>query len=192
MKTDAIIRLADLPRVAKQLVADLDQRNIAVGHVLFIETGGRLIGEEIAKLIRCPASGVMSVRRGSVLKRLLKPLVNRLPTSLTHELRRIELKSGVHNRVTERNVSLPSPIPDFHGALLIVDDAVDTGHSLHAVVDFLRNAGYAGRQIVTAAITVTATDVFFRPDLHLFSHLITFPWSPGSPDATEYARLSRL
>lgn len=68
--------------------------------------------------------------------------------------------------------SFPAP------RVLVVDDAVDSGVTMKAVVDALRAEAPEAR-IVTAALTVTTPHPVFRPDVALFSDsvLLRFPWS---------------
>jgi hypoxanthine phosphoribosyltransferase len=191
MAEPTVVRLTDLPALAGRICDALSARGISVGHVVYIETGGRLIGVEIARQLDCASSPIFSTRRGSKVKRLLSPALGLLPTRVAHELRRLELGSGMHRTASDRQVSLPSPLPAFDGALLVVDDAVDTGHSIRSVVEFLSERGVAMSRITTAAVTVTGRTLVHAPDVQLYSHLITFPWSPGSPDDRRWRELVR-
>jgi hypothetical protein len=62
--------------------------------------------------------------------------------------------------------------------ILVVDDAVDTGATLRAVLDAIGRVAPAGVGVTTAAITVTTPDPIVRPDVALLDGwLCRFPWS---------------
>ncbi|MBC7799187.1 MAG: hypothetical protein H7Z10_01075, partial [Gemmatimonadaceae bacterium] len=63
-------------------------------------------------------------------------------------------------------------------AVLIVDDAVDSGATLAAVLAEVRRLAPPGARIETAAITVTTAAPIATPDHALFNRqLCRFPWS---------------
>lgn len=62
--------------------------------------------------------------------------------------------------------------------VLIVDDAVDSGATLKAVVDKFKTV-FPDKEIKTAAITVTGKKVMYYPDFCVYNNgtLIRTPWS---------------
>ena len=60
--------------------------------------------------------------------------------------------------------------------VLIVDDAVDSGATMLAVAEALREANPEA-EIRTAAITVTTPKPLITPDYSMYKDLIRFPWS---------------
>ena len=176
------LKLAEIPAVSRRLI---EQLPAPVDHVLYVEEGALLIGREIARQLGCGSSGVTARRKGQGFKKLVAPLIALLPQRITHVLRGLELRSGVHRKRSERHVHLPEPLPPS-ARILLVDDAVDTGHSLLAVVEFLADAGVSRENIVTAAITVTSPDLVYTPHVFVYSELMTFPWSAGSEEFGRY------
>lgn len=82
-------------------------------------------------------------------------------------------------RLPELSAGLRADLAAFpEPRVLIVDDAVDSGVTMKAVVDAVRAEAPRVR-IVTAALTVTTPHPVFRPDVALFrdSVLLRFPWS---------------
>ncbi len=112
----------------------------------------------------------------SLLKRLPYPALNlmRMAESLvlrlrTHKAREIP--------------ALPEPLLHAFAAVtsprvLIIDDAIDSGATMLAVVEAVRRAA-PGARITTAALTVTFPNPMIPPDvaLHRNGTLLRFPWS---------------
>lgn len=62
-------------------------------------------------------------------------------------------------------------------SVLLVDDAVDSGETMAAVIDFLKRAKPELR-IHTAVITTTMSDPLTPPEFTLYHEtLVRFPWS---------------
>ncbi len=181
------IRLAELPQEVERLAGHIREAGYAVSHVFYIECAGRWLGEELARRLGCSCSGVIAARKGNRLKQSLAPVLSLLPMSVAHELRRLELASGFHAATPQRGVSFSSapPAPGA-GHMAVIDDAVDSGHSMLAVLDFLERHGFPRNQIVTVALTVTGKSPVYRPMVALYDRLLTLPWSPGSQDWQAY------
>ncbi len=104
-------------------------------------------------------------------------IIRLLPRAVRDRLRIIE-----DERLRKRppaalpEVDIPPQTPAARD-ILVVDDAVDSGTTMLAVVAALRRAVPAAR-IHTAAITVTTPDPLIRPDTALYTDtLIRFPWA---------------
>lgn len=120
---------------------------------------------------------------------LLRTLLGSLPRPLVDVLRRLEhrlLTAGrlQHGRnrevdrveaaaIADHLVMLPRP-----ARILVVDDAVDSGTTLAAVLRVLWDIAPAGSEIRSAVITQTTESPSVRPDYVLFrGRLCRFPWS---------------
>ena len=158
-------------------------------HVLYVERVGLFPGAEIAKYFDCPISGIAASRSGTSVKSRLKIVLRYLPRPMTHFLRNLEIKSNMHGIKKERNVYVENEMPPKDKKLLVVDDAIDTGNSLKAVVDFLIEWGYAPNNIRKAVITTTEENPIYSADISLFERCFAFPWSY---DSREYNAAWRL
>jgi len=87
--------------------------------------------------------------------------------------RRQEVDPGESATIATEFAALAAP-----PRILVVDDAVDSGVTLAAVLALLRDIAPPGSDIRTAAITQTLENPVARPDFVLFrSVLCRFPWS---------------
>lgn len=181
----------DLLKVySRQLAEKIEQGEYIPDHVLFIERAGLLIGNEIAEYFNCPLSGIATKRSGGAAKSRIKVLLRFLPRFLTHLLRRIEIHSSVHEINSERKIVVEYPLPPKDKRIILVDDAIDTGHSIQAVLDYLLQQGYLRNQIKIAVMTTTGKHPICRADFSLFDEVIcAFPWSYDSRQFDEAWRL---
>jgi len=148
------------------------------------------VPDEIASFFDCTMSGIYSSRSGHSLKSKAKIILRYLPRAVTHLLRDIEFKSKVHTIKSERSVYIESQLPPKGKNILLVDDAIDTGYSLKAVLDFLIAKGYRRGHIKTAVLTTTQNNVICKADISLFDRVsFAFPWSY---DSKEYDRTWKL
>lgn len=190
------ISLSILGGISLDLAKKVERSGYEPEHVLYVERVGLFPAYEIAKYFGCTISGIQSSRSGTSLKSRLKTVLRFLPRGLTHFLRQFELNSNIHAVKTERNVSIEGPFPPRKKALLIVDDAVDTGFSLKAVYDFIMDRGYEASEIRSAVLTTTQKNPAWKPDISLFEQtVLAFPWSYDSREYEacwrEYHRLKQ-
>jgi len=159
-------------------------------HILYIERAGLFIAHEVASYFSCPLSGIYANRTGTNIKSKIKFILRYLPRYITHLFRQIELGSNMHVLKRGRNVYMEEKLPSKDLKVLLVDDAVDTGFSLNAVLESLEIHGYAKGQMKTAALTTTQKNPISRPDVSLFEQTtLAFPWSY---DSREYKDAWRL
>ena len=144
--------------------------------VLGIETGGRYVAESMHAAV--PHCYVRLQRGPTPRKSRLRGLLARLPRPVADALRLAE--------AWLRGLRRPEPV-EFRGELprelqgkrrvLIVDDAVDSGATMHAVREAVCRA-CPEAQVECAAIAVTTRRPLVVPDKYLYSNvLIRFPWS---------------
>ncbi len=153
--------------------------------IVFIAKAGFPIAKVIAEECGAPMIGVRAVRKGSLLKKILSPILRLLPEKLLFFLRRTELKSGVHSRNSQRNVSFLGERQDIEASrVLIVDDSADTGHSFCAVKELI------AQRFPQATIRIAALNVWQSSE-----ELITVDYSiyrdtalktPMSADSAEH------
>ncbi len=115
----------------------------------------------------------------SHLKRKFGRVVRFLPLCIRDCLRIWDAKRLIKQGGDINNIKvvLP-PLPESVRCLLIVDDAVDSGTSLAAVVTAVRKT-YPSIIIRSAVITVTGDNPLYMPDYYLYndSILVRMPWS---------------
>lgn len=146
------------------------------GFVVGIESGGRYVAERILPDV---PHGYIALRRPSTdgKKGFVAWALSRLPRRVCDALRVMEARLLEMKRPSPRRFK--GELPDglkLSRNILIIDDAVDSGATMQAVYDAVREAcPYAG--VRTAAITVTTRHPLIVPDKSLFNQLIRFPWS---------------
>lgn len=159
-----------------------------------IRTGGLTVAERMARTIpeQLPVLPLTSRRAGTGAKsriKVLPSLLKRLPRPAVDGLRVAELKLLSRRRrrsVPEQYVdpeeaeaircylaNLPS-----EATIVVVDDAVDSGVTMAAVLRLLRSTCRADIAIRSAAITVTLANPLVEPDYALYRGILCrFPWS---------------
>lgn len=111
---------------------------------------------------------------------LLFSVIKRLPLGCRNMLRIAEarfLRSRSRSTVVALAPKATSAISQAK-RVLVVDDAVDSGTTLKAVLDAISNI--PGKRVVaTAAVTVTTSKPVVMPDFCLYNNstLIRFPWA---------------
>jgi len=180
------IGLSKLTEYSLMLAEKVRESGYVPEHVLYVERVGLFAGHEIANHFNCGISGICSSRSGTSIKSTAKLFLRYLPRPMTHLLRNFEFKSNVHGVKKERNVTIESEFPPKEKKILVVDDAIDTGHSIKAVIDFLITHGYERGKLRTAVITTTQENPVWSPDISLFEQItFAFPWSYDSREYNE-------
>ncbi len=186
----ADVDLIQLKMMSVELAKQVQQNGYEPEHILYVERAGLLIGYEMARFFNCSISGIHSKRSGGALKSKVKIILRYLPGFVTHLLRRLELKSNIHEIKKDRNVYCEKDLPPTDKKILIVDDAIDTGYSLVAVLEFLEKHGCRKEMLKTGVLTTTGTKQVIRSDFSLFDQIIcAFPWSY---DSREYSKTQKL
>ena len=184
------IGLSKLTEYSLMLAEKVSESGYVPEHVLYVERVGLFPGHEIANHFNCGISGIHSSRSGTSIKSTAKSFLRYLPRPVTHLLRNFEFKSNVHGVKKERNVTIESEFPPIEKRVLVVDDAIDTGYSMKAVVDFLIENGYAEDKITTAVLITTQENPLWKANISLFNQTsFSFPWSY---DSREYKKTWKL
>ena len=160
-----------------------------------IRTGGFVVAQAITDGADLSNVGVLPItkRRASTAAKSGNPwvgrILRRLPYAVTDRIRSVEHHLLTRPGKPAKPASIWEPDPTEAAALvdelrrrpasrvLIVDDAVDTGATLKAVVAFVA-ASAPQASVTTAALVVTAADPVIRPDIVLYREILCrFPWS---------------
>lgn len=162
--------------------------------ILGIESGGRFVAERLFTTVphcytrlRRPSTD----RREGMMERGMKSVLRFTPRWICDFLRRMEARHLMKStaglslspeeteKCLERNAGRVN-IPDLSGfrRILVVDDAVDSGVTLAAVMRRVR-AEVPDAEIRSAVVTVTTSGPLFTPDYTIYNDniLIRFPWS---------------
>ncbi len=175
------VDLALLKKMSIDLSKKIEAKGYIPDHILYVERAGILVGYEMSKYFNRPVSGIISRRSGSSLKSKVKIILRMLPRFVTHFLRKLELKSSIHGINSNRRVVCRKPLPPKYKKILVVDDALDTGLSLEAVLSWLKSHGFASALIKTAVLTTTGEEPHIVADFSLLDKVIcAFPWSYDS------------
>lgn len=170
----------------KALCAELASKVVSDGFVpdtvLGIKSGGTKIAAEIfshmpsgSKLEECTPLRDASEKKKHLLGKVLKYM----PLKVLDCLRVIEARSLFSHK--RRNAIRAVDLPEGIGAgerILVVDDAVDSGATLEAVMAELKQR-FPAAKVKSAALTVTSSRPCIMPDYFLFHDevLLRFPWS---------------
>lgn len=161
--------------------------------VIGIRSGGFVIAEIMAKeAAHKPKLLAISRQRASTQTKNkikgLKNILRVLPYAITDKLRIIEHKRLNATPATEVKEFSPN-IDELaalcktlktleNGKILIVDDAVDSGATMKAVLEVVKAEACSSCTIKTAAVTVTTNQPLINPDYYLYHHVLCrFPWS---------------
>lgn len=167
-----------------ELQRKVEAAGFAPDLVLTIAKGGDYVGE----LMFCDVghASVKCARPSTRFKpEALKAALRLLPRSLCDRLRIIESRWRSRRRdALPRELHLsPDLAMRIRGArrVLVVDDAVDSGATLAAVMNAVRCVD-GERVVKAAALTVTMQHPLASPDFTIFNEnvLIRFPWSLDS------------
>jgi uncharacterized protein len=180
---------------AAQKLAIMVQHDFQPNIIVGVRSGGYVIAEEM--MVALPAEAILlpiTCRRPSTARksrfRRVKDVLQALPPMVTDRLRVME-----HIMLNERKPPQPRTdfVPDaeeiahlYHllrlrgdsAKVLVVDDSIDSGATIHTVVALLHSGLSAKAELKTAAITVTSSQPLVEPDYSLYRHVLCrFPWA---------------
>ena len=186
-KASPEIRLAELPALAGALADKVRAAGFQPEIILYVETGARLFANELAGILNVPLAPVWVKRGGHGMKKLLAPLVLRLPVGVRDGLRRLEERTGVQ-RVTRRAAVLAEGTILAGKRVLLVDDAADTGRTIRAARDLALAAGVREDGLRSAVIAATMAEGRASVNFYLRDRNHRMPWSADSEERAEAER----
>lgn len=156
--------------------------------VIYVAKGGYLIGKSIAEELDVPLIAVGAERKGNSLKEICVPILCMLPRNICNLLRRLEIKSNIHDENIERKVEFLDDIDVYKinniKKILIVDDSVDTGNSLKTVKKVVQSAFYSSEIRIAALNVMSQSKGNICVDYSIYEDVMLR--TPMSKDSREY------
>lgn len=182
------ISIQELPGLCNQIADRLNDLGFVPSTVLYIESGGWLIGQLLGLRFGCQTVGVQYRRRGHELRTSMGRFLRHLPAPVLTALRKLDLR--VLSLLPRDRRGLARISPDIQAPILIVDDVVDTGLTMSQIEEVIRAHGIYPELIRSAVIGVTRDSPSYSPDVRIFaSEICRFPWSNDSPELGQYLKL---
>lgn len=162
--------------------------------IVYVAKAGYLIARPMKNVFDVPLVGISATREGNSLKEIVGPLVSLLPNFVRNFLISMELKSNTHDRNTERKISFHQSFENIHQdsiqKIIVVDDSVDTGHSMKQVVDAISNK-MNHVQIKVAGLNVwDKSEDVIKTDFALYRNTVIK--TPMSKDSKEYKDFMKI
>lgn len=156
--------------------------------IVYVAKAGYLIGREMKDVFNVPLVGISATREGNALKEVVGPIVSRMPNFVRNILISLELKSDTHSKNTERQIHFHEGLDKLKSSniqnILVVDDSVDTGHSMKQVVDAIHSL-FGDVEIKIAGLNVwDKSRSIIDSDFALYKNTVIK--TPMSKDSKEY------
>lgn len=163
--------------------------------VIYISRGGYIIGRAMQAGFDVPLVGIGAVRKGNRVKEYLFPVLAVLPRKICNTMRRMEIRSRVHQRQADRQIRFHKELANIANPcaikkILLVDDSIDTGQSMQQVRE------HVARQFPSAEIRIfvlnemTSQQPVIRADYAIYRD--TAMRTPMSKDSREYYKFLKL
>lgn len=162
--------------------------------IVYVAKAGYLIGREMKDVFNVPLVGISATREGNALKEVVGPIVSRMPNFVRNILISLELKSDTHSKNAERQIHFHEGLEKMKSSniqsILVVDDSVDTGHSMKQVVDAIHSL-FGDVEIKIAGLNVwDKSRSIIDSDFALYKNTVIK--SPMSKDSKEYKDFMRI
>jgi hypoxanthine phosphoribosyltransferase len=170
--------------------------------VIFVASGGYLIGNELACYFQTPLLKICATRKAHLFKKILSPFLKVLHSKMKMALRKWEFQSDYHVVYAERIVSFDRDIwKKYRNSqkILVVDDSVDTGNTMRAVKEavsfFFINEDKKIKCVALNYFRKCLPDT--KPDFYLWADTsLSGPWSNDSKEnkffLAEYSKYVEL
>ena len=162
--------------------------------IVYVAKAGYLIGREMKNVFNVPLVGISATREGNDLKEVVGPFVSKLPNFVRNILISLELKSDTHSKNTERKIHYHEGLEKMKSqnikSILVVDDSVDTGHSMKQVVDAISSL-FGDVEIKIAGLNVwDKSRNIIDSDFALYKNTVIK--TPMSKDSKEYKDFMKI
>ena len=169
-----------------ELAKKIEKRGDVPDCLIGISMGGILPAQIISDYLNSPL----------ILIRVSRPLtsakkyfgLNKLPKSFKYLLRKMEMFLGLYRIMGRRTVSeIPGKLSP--GKYVIVDDSLDTGKTVCAVLKHLEARGICRENILIAVLTQIFDDAFPQADCFIHKNInFCFPWSRDSAEYNKFVK----
>lgn len=188
------LSMTELYKICRKWCRDI-QEEYSPHLVIYIARGGYIIGRAMEAGFRVPLLGIEARRSGRGVKEYCFPLLALLPRRICNSLRKKEIHSGVHKTRQTRHIEFHQEINHIHQPeaikkILVVDDSIDTGHSMKQVVDFVRQHFTKAEIRIFVLNEMTGQEPIIKADYTLFRN--TIMRTPMSSDSREYYKFLKL
>lgn len=162
--------------------------------IVYVAKAGYLIGKEMKNVFNVPLVGISATREGNALKEVVGPIVSLMPNFVRNILISLELKSDTHSKNTERKIHYHEGLEKMKSKniqrILVVDDSVDTGHSMKQVVDAI-SSEFSNAEIKIAGLNVwDKSRCIIDTDFALYKDTVIK--TPMSKDSKEYKEFMKI
>lgn len=167
-----------LKNLSGQLLTKIEVSGFVPDLVIGVPTGGARIADLVFESYPKASMTLIRPPKG-VFKKRVSSFVKFLPMFLRDWLRILEahVLVGNSNHMAKTKIVFPE-IGEGVKCVLIVDDAVDSGATLKAVMnEFSRQ--FPDIEAKSAVFTITGAKTVYRPDFYLLDNqtLVRMPWS---------------
>lgn len=163
--------------------------------VIYIARGGYIIGRAMQAGFRVPLVGIGATRKGNSIKEYAFPILAVMPRKICNAMRRMEVRSGVHQRQHDRQIRFHRELaniadPAAITKILLVDDSIDTGHSMRQVREHVARHFPMAEIRIFVLNEMTSQQPAIRADYALYRD--TALRTPMSKDSREYYTFKKL
>lgn len=185
------LSIENVKRDCVKLANKIEKSNFKPDCIIYIKTGGYLVGKGIADYFNIQLKGFRISREGNHMKSKVSFILKMLPKFLKNILRELEFKSGIHNKRSKRVVTEIDNGLVKGTNILLVDDSIDTGNTIICATNFLKK--YYGNDINIKVVGLNkfklsekkvSTDYYIYED-----SIIIYPWSK---DSREYDKFKKI
>jgi len=173
-----------------ELAQKIEKKRFEPNGVIGIAIGGILPAHIISNYFRCPLILIRVARPITTVKKYFS--LNKLPIPAKRFLRNMEMNLGLYRRMEARKIT------EICGKLskrryIVVDDSLDTGKTVHAVLKFLENEKRIKRKdVLIAVLTQMYDDANPQADCLIHNNVnFSFPWSRDSNEYNKFLNFCR-
>lgn len=185
------LSIQNVKRDCIKLACEIEKSNFKPDCVIYIKSGGYLVGKELADYFNINLRGFRISRVGNNAKSKLSFILKILPKFVKIALRELEFKSGFHKKISKRVVTEVENDLIKGRNVLLVDDSIDTGNTIIAAIDFLKKSyGNAINIKVVGLNKFKLSEGLVKTDYYVYEDsIIIYPWSKDSKEYRDFINL---